>query len=144
MKKGTLLMMALVLATAMAWAGEEKQEIQPSTLPKFTQSIIQSYFPGIEVTSASKEKSKMKNGYGVVLSNGVVMECDKDGQWTMVDCGAEAVPDRMVPGKIKMYLSQQGVESPVVKMQKDKKGNYVMNLQDGTELRFDNQFRLME
>lgn len=144
MKKVTLTLIVLAFTTIFAWAEGDKQEIQPSKLPKFTQSIIQSYFPGVEVATASKEKSKMRNGYAVKLSNGVVMECDKDGQWTMVDCGTEPVPDRLVPGKVKMFMSQKGIESTVVKMQMDKKGNYVIDLHDGTKLHFDNQFRYIE
>lgn len=122
-------------------AGEEMKEITPDKLPKFSLSIIKSYFPDAQVASAMKEKSKIRNAYDVVLDNGVRCEFDKDGQWTMVDAGDGIIPDRMVPGMIVMYLQNGTFTSPVVKMAKDKKGYYTINLKDGSEIHFDNHFR---
>lgn len=144
MKKVTVLLVAIT-CTMMAWAqNTEKQEISVDKLPKFAMSIINSYFPGAQVVTAMKEKSKIRNAYDVELDNGVKCEFDKDGQWTMVDAGEDLIPERMVPGKVLMYLSQKDHKSPVYRMQKDKKGYYTINLKDGTELHFDNQFRVVE
>ena len=145
MKKVTLLCFAIMCTAMMAWAqNTDMQEISADKLPKFSIGIINSYFPGAKVVTAMKEKSKIRNAYDVELDNGVRCEFDKDGQWTMVDAGEELIPDRMVPGKIVMYMSKIGYKSPVQRMQKDKKGNYTITLRDGTELHFDNQFRVVE
>ena len=145
MKKVTLLCVAIACTVMMAWAQDTaKEQISADKLPKFTMSIIDSYFPGAQVVTAMKEKSKIRNAYDVELDNGVKCEFDKDGQWTMVDAGEDLIPDRMVPGKVLMYMSRIGYKSPVCRMQKDKKGYYTINLKDGTELHFDNQFRVIE
>ena len=143
MKKLTLLLIGLFLSASFAWAEGEKQEIQPEKLPKFSHGIIQSYFPGSQVVTACKEKIN-NAAYEAVLDNGVIIQFDKDGQWCMVDCGTEAVPANMVHGKVKMYMAQKGIDTSIVKMEKDKKGNYTYYLSDTTELHFDNQFRFME
>ncbi len=137
-----MLIVSALLAVMAVWAQSEKQDIQIDKLPKFTQSILQNYFPDMQVTSACKQKSKVKNSFEVTLDGGVDLEFDKDGQWTMVDCHDKAVPERMVPGLVKNYLYQNHPDVAVVKMLKDKKGNYVITLADGTELNFDNQFRV--
>lgn len=145
MKRIVFVLLTTVMVAMGAHAvDEDMQEINPDKLPKFTQSIIKSYFPGAKVVTAMKEKSKIRNAYDVLLDNGVKCEFDKDGQWIMVDAGDLLIPDRMVPGKVVMYLSQNGLTSPVVKMQKEKKGNYIITLKDATELHFDNQFRLLD
>lgn len=136
---------AIVAAAMMAMGAnateEDLQEISPDKLPKFTISIIRSYFPGAKVVTALKEKSKIRNAYDVVLDNGVKCEFDKEGQWTMVDAGDYLIPDRMVPGKIVMYLQRGTFTAPVVKMHKSRKGVYTIILKDGAELHFDSQFR---
>lgn len=121
------------------------QSIPVDKLPKFTMSIINSYFPGSKVVSALKEKSRIRNAYDVEIDSGVKFSFDKDGQWIMVDAGDQMiVPDRMVPGKILMYIMRIGYKSPVQRMEKDKKGNFVILLKDGTELHFNNQYKILD
>ena len=50
----------------------------------------------------------------------------------------------MVNLRVVSYLENNLPGAEVVLMEKDKKGNYLMQLSDGTELHFDNQFRPME
>ena len=145
MRKVFLLMAVAVMAVSMAWAGDDEvKQLNPDKLPPITKSIIKSYFPGTEVVEATKLKSKIKNSFNVTLDDGTLLEFDKDGQWQRVYCGGNPVPMRMVNLKIQAYLNENHPDAQVLLMEKDKKGNYLIQLDNDTELHFDNQFRIME
>ena len=140
MKKILVLICAAVLSLG-AWADDgERQPIEAKKLPSMTLNIIKSYYPNAQVVTATREKSKLKNNYEVSLDNGVDLTFDKDGQWTRVDAHGEAIPTRMVPGKIVMYLSNAEPNGAVTRMEKDKLINYEIELVDGVIYLFDKQF----
>ena len=143
MKKLSLLLIAMLMAASMAWADDELKELDPKKLPPITQSIIKSYFPDAQVVTATKLKSKIKNSFNVTLDDGTLLEFDKDGQWQRVYCGGAPVPERMINLRILAYLNENRPGAVVVLMEKDKKGNYTIQLDDETELHFDNQFRIL-
>ena len=143
MKKFSVLMIAVLMAASTVWADDDIKELDPQKLPPITLSIIKSYFPGTEVVTATKLKSKIKNAFNVTLNDGTLLEFDKDGQWQRVDCGGAPVPVRMINLKIQAWLNENRRDAQVVLMEKDKKGNYTIQLDDETVLHFDNQFRFL-
>ena len=144
MKKILILMACVLMATSAAWSAgdDELKQLDPKSLPPITQSIIKSYFPDAQVVSATKPKSKVRNGFNVTLDDGTELQFDKDGQWQRVYCGGEPIPSRMVNLKIMNHIQNGYPNTCVVMMEKDKKGNYQIQLSDGTMLLFDNQFRI--
>lgn len=145
MKKLFVFLAGALMVTSMAWAADEEiKELDAKKLPPITKSIIKSYFPGTEVVKATKSKSKVRNSFNVTLNDGTELEFDKDGQWQRVYCGGKPVPQTMVNLRVADYLEKNHPGAEVVMMEKDKKGNYIVQLADNTELHFDNQFRPME
>ena len=145
MKKLFVLLAGALMVASVAWAADEEiKELDANKLPPITKSILKSYFPGTEVVKTTKSKSKVRNSFNVSLNDGTELECDKDGQWQRVYCGGKPVPKTMVNLRVVSYLENNLPGAEVVLMEKDKKGNYLMQLSDGTELHFDNQFRPME
>lgn len=138
-----LIAMAAICVSA-AWSADnnELKTIDPQKLPPITQSIIKTYFPDAQVVTATKQKSKVRNSFDVTLSDGTELRFDKDGQWQRVYRGGEPIPQRMVNLKIAAHVNNGYPGTSVVMMEKDKKGNYQIQLSDGTMLVFDNQFRI--
>ena len=141
MMKKIVILLALMLCGTVMWAQDEKNSVEVKKLPNLAHSNLKAYFPDVEVLEAYTTSKKVKDEYTVVLANTVVVVFDKHGQWSRIAANDGEIPERMIDGRIKMNLSQTGHTSRVVKMSKDKKGNYEICLEDGTELQFDSQFK---
>lgn len=143
MKKIIIILTAMLCVMALS-AQDEKYPVEIKKLPNLAHNNLKAYFPDVEVVEAYTATQKIKDEYTVVLANTVVIVFDKHGQWSRVIANDGEIPQRMIDGRIKMNLSQTGQTSRVVKMCKDKKGNYEIYLEDGTELHYDNQFKPMK
>lgn len=139
-----LILLAVLMGTTMMWAQESKYPIEVKKLPDLATRNLKSYFPGIEVTEVYTVTQKIKDEYFVVLDNSVLVVFDKHGQWSRVEANDAEIPERMIDGRIKMDMAKNKITSRVIKMEKDKKGNYEVVLEDGTQLHYDNQFKPMK
>ena len=122
-------------------ASAERVQVKPDKIPYLAKNQLKAYFPQAQVAEATKEKSKIKNNYEVLLDDGTQLEFDKDGNWLFVDLQGRPVPQRMIPGQVLNYLNGQFEGSTVVKMIKDKDRNLTVFLQDGTQITFDNYMK---
>lgn len=138
-----LILLAVLIGTTTMWAQESKYPVEVKKLPDLATRNLKSYFPGIGVTEAYTVTQKIKDEYYVVLDNSVLVVFDKHGQWSRVEANDAEIPERMIDGRIKMDMAKNKITSRVIKMLKDKKGNYEVFLEDGTELHYDNQFKPM-
>lgn len=139
-----LILLAVLMGATMMWAQESKYPIEVKKLPDLATRNLKSYFPGIEVTEVYTVTQKIKDEYFVVLDNTVLVVFDKHGQWSRVEANDAEIPERMIDGRIKMDMAKNKITSRVIKMEKDKKGNYEVLLEDGTQLHYDNQFKPMK
>ena len=131
--------MTLFCAVALisVWTNAERIQVKPDKIPHLAQNQLKAYFPDATVVEATKDESKIKNNYEVVLSDGTKLEFDKDGNWLFVDRGGEPIPTRMIPGQVHMVLNKNFGEYKVIKMEKDEKRNSEITLSDGTKVFFD-------
>ena len=143
MKKLVLLLISVILCAASAVAKDDILILEPRNLPPLALKILSTYFPETQVVKVQKRDSKVKNSFELWLDNGVYMQFDNNGQWMLVECQAitATVPEKMVDGRIRKYFMQYYPKAKVVKMLKDKKGNYEIYLAEGKVLYFDNQFK---
>ena len=133
-----LIMVICAAAMTTSWAvADEKEQVPADKIPHLDKNQLKSYFPDATVVEATKEKSKLKNNYEVKLSDGSVIEFDKDGNWTFVECQGNPLPARMIPGQVHMYMSKNHPGYKVVKMEKDSKRFCTVTLADGTKVLFD-------
>lgn len=139
-----LILLAVLMGTTLMWAQESKYPVEVKKLPDLATRNLKSYFPGIEVTEVYSVTQKIKDEYFVVLDNSVLVVFDKHGQWSRVEANDAEIPERMIDGRIKMDMAKNKITSRVIKMEKDKKGNYEVLLEDGTQLHYDNQFKPMK
>ncbi len=139
-----LILLAVLMGTTLMWAQESKYPIEVKKLPDLATHNLKSYFPGTEVAEVYTVTQKIKDEYFVVLDNSVLVVFDKHGQWSRVEANDAEIPERMIDGRIKMDMAKNKITSRVIKMEKDKKGNYEAVLEDGTQLHYDNQFKPMK
>ncbi len=119
--------------------------IQKNQLPKAAQQFIDQHFATCEISYAMKDSDALDVTYEVVFVNGYKLEFDKKGNWTEVNCKTTAVPDAIVPAKIKTYVSQNFGQQFIVKIDKQRSETEV-DLNNGLELVFDSKdnFKRME
>lgn len=146
MKKLFFTLMAVMLVAGMTLADDKIEEIPFKKVPDLAQRMVKSYFPENSVVKAEKAKSKdMKNRTRVTLDNDATLEFDKDGHWMIVDCRNSFVPMKMVNGMIQMHLSKNYSGRNVVFMGREiKNGDITILLDDGTELHFTNENKIIE
>lgn len=141
-----ILFTLLAIACFLGAAGEVKrEEIPAKKLPFMATKILAAYFGDDPVTTAIKEKGgAFKMIFEAQLESGTELQFDKDGNWTMVDCKDRPVPERMVPGKVIMFLEANHPDATVVKMERDPKTrDHTITLDNGTALLFDEHFTLL-
>ncbi len=143
MKKIMMLLMAVMLGTGLLVAQKVK-EIEPKKLPDMAHRTMASYFQGQNVTQAVYIDEKMDRHYEVSLEDGTIIHFDKHGVWKLVKSGGDALPQRMIPGMIIMYLQKNKIEASVVGMMRDNDKNYIIDLSDGRTLTFTETFKLVE
>ena len=143
MKKIMMLLMAVMLGTGLL-AAQKVKEIEPKKLPDMAHRTMASYFQGQNVTQAVYIDEKMDRHYEVSLEDGTIIHFDKHGVWKLVKSGGDALPQRMIPGMIIMYLQKNKIEASVVGMMRDNDKNYIIDLSDARTLTFTETFKLVE
>lgn len=136
-----------ILISCTTFANDNIVDIPLNKVPDLGLRMVKSYFPKNKVVKAVKDNSKnMNNHTCVLLDNDATLEFDKEGNWMIIDCrNADAIPMRMVPGKIQMQLSKSHPGVDVVYMGREiKNGDITVLLQDGTELHFTNDHKLIQ
>ena len=125
MKKFTILLasLAVMASSVPALAGKDRI-ITVGELPAVAQQFVQTHFKAVEVSYAK-------------------VEFAKDGAWKEVDCKYGEVPAAIVPQQIRDYVAKNFAGRKIVSIDRDKR-DWEVKLDNGLDLKFDLQFRLIE
>ena len=131
MKKFTILLasLAVMASSVPAFAGKDRI-ITVGELP-------------VEVSYAKVDEELFDKDYKVVFVNGSKVEFAKDGAWKEVDCKYGEVPAAIVPQQIRDYVAKNFAGRKIVSIDRDKR-DWEVKLDNGLDLKFDLQFRLIE
>ena len=144
MKKLTIIFasLALMASSVSAFAGNDRI-ITVAELPAASQQFIKAHFAGVEVSYAKVDEELFDKDYKVVFVNGSKVEFAKDGAWKEVDCKYGEVPAAIVPQQIRDYVAKNFAGRKIVSIDRDKR-DWEVKLDNGLDLKFDLQFRLIE
>lgn len=115
-------------------------------LPATAQTFVKSHFGGVTVSDIKDERGKGGSEYVVNFSNGWTAEFDRRGEWRMVDCKNNAVPEGVIPVQIKDYVMKNYPQQRVTMIDRtkgDSKSDYDVKLDNGVKLRFNKNFDLL-
>ena len=143
MKKIALLFVCLLTMSMNVLAGNDKP-IDVTEMPKAAQTFIKAHFASQSVAMAKMENEFMSKSYDVIFTNGDKVEFDKHGNWTNVDCEHTQVPVAIVPQAIQQYMSKNYPQAKVVKIEKNDRKGYDIELSNGFDIEFDKKFRVVE
>jgi hypothetical protein len=113
-----------------------------NSLPSTAQEYIQQNFSSADVKEV-KENSKWKiwedEKFEVVLSNGLELDFDENGNISEIESQTDVViPTSALPSKMASYLQENYADAQVIGWEKQKKEQEI-ELADGTELEFDGE-----
>lgn len=140
-----ILASAMVLSAVLMVALAGEKVIDVARLPQKAQTFIKSNYSKGKVALVKMEKDVLSTEYEVAFSDGSIVEFDGNGEWTDIKSPV-AVPSKLVPARISFYLKSNGYGNgaKVVKIGKDRRGGYEVELSNGQELEFDKNFRLTD
>ncbi len=144
MRKIQIFMITLVaaVATAFSASADTDKPIAVEQLPAKSQKFLKTYFDGIEVSFAKMETDMFDKSYEVFFTNGSKVEFGRKGDWKEVDCQRNELPKGIVPKQISDFVQQKHPQQKIVKIDRDKR-DYEIELNNGVEIKFDLQFRVI-
>lgn len=139
-----VIMAAVSVARPLAAGAAGDKPLDVSQLPEAARQTVDTHFGDKTVALATVESTLADKIYDVVFTTGEKVEFDKKGNWTEVDCGTGAVPAYFIPAEIASYVEAKFRGQSIVKIEKESRGEYEVELSGGVELTFDKKFRLID
>lgn len=143
MKKLISLLVVLFTLTFSVIADNDKI-IPINEMPKVAQQFVSKHFANHKVVVVKVESEFLSKSYDVMFANGDKIEFDKKGNWTNIDCEHSQVPNAIIPKKIASYINQHFPNTKILQIEKNDRKGYDVELNNGRELEFDKQFRLVD
>ncbi|MDE6395926.1 MAG: PepSY-like domain-containing protein [Muribaculaceae bacterium] len=120
------------MAVSLTACDDDDDPVTENELPATAKAFLNTYYPGVDVVSATKDK----NEYDVILGNGHTVDFDKSGEWTDVDAPmGETVPSGFYPAAIDTYLAENNPGDGINEISKEKSG-YDVDLVSGIDVVF--------
>ena len=144
MKKFTILLasLAVMASSVPAFAGKDRI-ITVGELPAVARRQRQMCIRDSEVSFSKVDEELFDKDYKVVFVNGAKVEFAKNGEWKDVECKYGEVPAAIVPQQIRDYVAKNFAGRKIVSIDRDKR-DWEVKLDNGLDLKFDLQFRLIE
>lgn len=144
MKRLTIILAPLFVALSVlpASAGNDRI-ITVGELPAASQQFISTCFKEVEVSYAKVDEEWFDKEYKVVFVDGSKVEFVRSGAWKEVDCKYGEVPAGVVPAPIRDCVATRFSDRRIVSIERDRR-SYDVKLDNGLELEFDANFRLVD
>jgi len=141
-KKTLTLLVAIVAFCAVANASDDKP-ITLEQLPKTAQNLLKSHFSTKKIALSTMESGVFEKSYEVIFTNGDKVEFDRNGNWKEIRRKVLAVPDALIPSKIRSYIKSNYPNAKVMEIERDSR-EYDVKLNNRTELTFNKKFQLTD
>lgn len=139
MKKFCLLFVVLTLSLSCV---ADDKPVTYEILPASAKEFINVNFPGEKVSYAFADDDLVRPDYTVRLSNGTEIQFDHSGSLEKVSSRA-GVPSGIVPVQITDYVKTNFPDAVIVEYEVGRR-TYEVGLSNGLDLKFNNNFRLVE
>ena len=110
-------------------------EVSIDNVPQVAKDLLVKYFPGKEATRVTTDN----DDFTIYFKSGEKVEFNKQGEWKEFKCMA-GVPAGVIPQQIK---SQAG-DATITKLERVTTGGYEIELNNGKEIKFNQNFQVVE
>ncbi|MBD5269998.1 MAG: hypothetical protein HDS43_05215 [Bacteroides sp.] len=132
------LMICALLAAGFVMSAQAKDIYahDASVLPKAAQTTLANNLKSkVSVVKIDKDFGRVDE-YEVVMTDGVVVTFDRDGNWKEVETNnRSSVPSAFVPKGISTYVAKNHRGAKIVGLEKERNG-YDVELSDGVDIKF--------
>lgn len=144
MKRLTIILAPLFVALSVlpASAGNDRI-ITVGELPAASQQFISTCFKEVEVSYAKVDEEWFDKEYKVVFVDGSKVEFVRSGAWKEIDCKYGEVPAGAVSAPIRDCVAARFPGRRIICIERDRR-NYDVKLDNGLDLEFDSDFRLID
>lgn len=133
-----------MLATCLLQADEKIITRDVQRLPETSRTFIKKHLGNAAVSHIKIEKGWFGiNDYEVILTDGVEVKFDSNGEWEEVEGHQTAISTTFFPAFILRYLKQNFPEASVLSIEKDRR-KYEVKLSNHLELKFNMQGELID
>lgn len=141
MKRFTVIL-AGFLAFAFSLSADNDRAISVDKLPAQAREFIMEHFASEKIAYVKQERDFFEVNYEVMFVGGALVEFDRRGAWTEIECRYKIIPENVIPPAIAAYVSENWPGQPYRKISRDR-NEYEVKLASGLELTFDRYFNLM-
>lgn len=143
MKKIITLIVCLMAIQFSVGASNDRQ-IEFNQLPQQSQQLVKKHFANQAIALVKMDTEFLDKSYEVIFTNGDKIEFDKKGVWKDIDCKYSQVPVKLIPAQIKNYVSKNYSDTNILKIEKESRNGYEIELATGLGLKFDSKFNLID
>lgn len=143
MKKIILFLICLLTIQLSVKASDDIQ-IEFNRLPRQSQQLIKKHFSDQSIALVKMDNELFDKSYEVIFTNGNKIEFDKKGVWEEIDCKYTRLPAEIIPVQIRNYVSKNYPNTEIIKIEKENRGRYEVELTNGFDLKFDSKFNLID
>lgn len=149
MKKITLFLAAIMIfaisqpASANIVFDNDERQIEFSELPAKAQEFVKKNFPNEELSLVILDSGLISNEYDVIFTSGVKLEFKGDGEWENIKCRQGEVPAKLVPAQIADFVAKKYSAAKIIELKREH-NEWEVKLNNGLELTFDKQFKLID
>lgn len=134
---------SLVLLSPAHAATDDDRAISEGELPAAAREFISMYFRDVRPALVKEERDFPDISYEIVFTTGAKVEFDRHGTWTEVSCRYSEMPDGIVPRQLVEKAREFYPEAAVTEIERRRHG-YEIKLDNGLELTFSSDFRLLD
>lgn len=139
MKK--ILMLIAVVTLSLSCIADDKP-VTYEILPAAAKEFIKANFPDEKVSYAFADDDLIRPDYMVRLADGTEIQFNHDGSLEKVSSRA-GVPSQIIPVQITEYVKTNFPDAVIVDYEIGRR-EYEIGLSNGLDLKFNNNFRLVE
>lgn len=125
-------------------AQADSRVVSSSTLPAVATTFLKTHFPMASIVSVYVSEDSDSLVYTVRLGDHTKLEFNARGEWREVDMQGRPIPIAIIPASIRKYLQVNHPGVSVIKIEKQSKYCFEVDLVGDIELTFDSSGRLME
>lgn len=136
MKRFGLVLISMLLSVMAVFADNDRITRDQSVLPTVSRNFLAEHFGQMDISHIKIESNLFgTKGYDVILTNGINVEFNKDGEWKEIEARHAFVPLKILPKKMTEYLHKHFPQNTVISVDKDTR-EYEIKLNNGLELKF--------
>lgn len=118
MKKLLSIFVMTLVVVQYAVAGDVITQ-DPNQLPPAARSFLAKYFNQVEISHIKIESDLLRGKtYDVLLIDRTELEFDSKGNWTEIDCQRKAVPEDLIPVRVKQYVQVNFPRETITKIER--------------------------